>query len=149
MTPEKEARASLVQILTRTLVPPLVGRADVRVRLPFAAGDDSMPEPDLAVVSPARFGEPHPGRAFLIIEVAETSLEYDRVEKAELYARVGVPEYWVVNVPDQSIEVHTGLREVLTHALPLPSRRSRRARRVPRGKRRRGAALRGLRIRRR
>src|SRR5262245_47298037 len=107
MSPQKAAHATVVQILTRLLMPPLVGRADVRVQLPFAAGDDSMPEPDLAVVAVARFGQPHPDRAHLIIEVAETSLEEDRTDKAEIYAAAGVGEYWVVNIPDRTIEVHT------------------------------------------
>jgi Uma2 family endonuclease len=107
MSPQKPAHALVIQILNRMLVPPLVGRADVRVQLPFAASDDSMPEPDIALVEVARFGQPHPRRASLVIEVAETSLEEDRTEKAELYAQAGVSEYWVVNIPDRSIEVHT------------------------------------------
>jgi Uma2 family endonuclease len=107
MSPQKAAHASVVQILTRMLVPRLVGRADVRVQLPFAASDDSMPEPDLAAVEVTRFGEPHPQRAFLIIEVSETSLDEDRTDKAEVYASAGVPEYWVVNIPDRTTEVHT------------------------------------------
>ena len=106
MSPQKDAHAMVIQILTRMLVPALVGRADVRVQLPFAAGDDSMPEPDLAVVAVGRFGQSHPERAFLIIEVAETSLAEDRTEKAEIYASAEVAEYWVVNVLDRSIEVH-------------------------------------------
>jgi Uma2 family endonuclease len=106
-SPPPPAQALVIQILTRMLVPPLVGRADVRVQLPFAATDESMPEPDIALVEVGRFGRPHPIHASLVIEVAETSLEEDRTEKAELYAQAGVPEYWVVNIPDRSIEVHT------------------------------------------
>jgi len=107
MSPQKDAHAMVIQILTRLLVPGLVGRADVRVQLPFAIGEYSMPEPDLALVSVGRFGQPHPDRAFLIIEVAETSLAEDRTEKAEVYAEAGVPEYWIVNVLDRTVEVHT------------------------------------------
>lgn len=107
MSPQKPAHAVVVQILTRILMPALVGRADVRVQLPFAAGDDSMPEPDLAVVAVAHFGEPHPDRAFLIVEVAESSIEDDRIEKTKIYAAARVPEYWVVNIPDRVIEVRS------------------------------------------
>jgi Uma2 family endonuclease len=107
MSPQNDAHATLVQILNRILMPALVGRADVRVQLPFAASDDSEPEPDLAVVAVARFGEPHPQRAFLIIEVADSSLEDDRTIKAGVYASSGVPEYWVANILDRSLEVHT------------------------------------------
>lgn len=107
ISPQRAAHAMVVQILTRLFMPPLVGRADVRVQLPFAAGADSMPGPDLALVAVGGFGEPHPERAFLIVEVAETSLADDRSDKAEVYAAAGVAEYWVVNIPDRSIEVHT------------------------------------------
>jgi Uma2 family endonuclease len=107
MSPQKEPPAVVVQILNRVLMPPLAGRADVRVQLPFAAGEHELPEPDLAVVSLARFGAPRPDRAFLIIEVADSSLEHDRTVKAEVYASAGVSEYWVVNIPDRTIEVHT------------------------------------------
>jgi Uma2 family endonuclease len=107
MSPQHEPHASVIQILTRILMPPLLGRADVRVQLPFAAADDSLPEPDFALVAVAGFRAPHPDRAFLLIEVAESSLDEDRTDKAQLYATAGVPEYWVVNIPDQAIEVHT------------------------------------------
>src|SRR5256885_16350522 len=49
MSPQHEPHATVIQILTRLLAPALLGRADVRVRLPFAAGDYSLPEPDLAL----------------------------------------------------------------------------------------------------
>jgi Uma2 family endonuclease len=90
-----------------TLLPRLVGRAGVRIQLPFAAGDDSLPEPDLAVVAAGRHRNAHPNRAFLIVEVADSSLKLDRQEKAELYARADVPEYWVVNVAGRIIERHS------------------------------------------
>ena len=109
MSPQNMPHSWAIQMLTRLLVPPLVGRADVRVQLPLAAGDDSLPEPDLAIVEPRYFGRAHPDRAFLIIEVADTSLKFDRQEKAELYATAGIPEYWVVNLNDKIIERHNEL----------------------------------------
>ena len=93
-------------MLTRLLLPPLLGRADIRVQLPFVVGDDGVPEPDLALVEPEYFKDTHPDRAFLITEVANASLKFDRQDKAELYARAAVPEYWVVNVADGIIEQH-------------------------------------------
>ena len=96
-----------MEALTQLLLPPLVGRANVRVQLPFAAGDDSLAEPDLAVVAPDRNKNAHPDRAFLIIEVADSSLKLDRQEKAELYAHAGVPEYWVVDLAGRIIERHS------------------------------------------
>jgi Uma2 family endonuclease len=104
MSPQNMPHSGAIQLLTRLLVPPLIGRSDVRVQLPFAAGDDSLPEPDLALVEPMYFGKAHPDRAFLIIEVADASLKFDRQEKAELYATAGVPEYWIVNLGEKMIE---------------------------------------------
>lgn len=107
MSPQNAPHAAVIQVLNRLLMPPLAGRADVRVQLPFAAGRDSLPEPDLAVVKTGYFKDAHPDRAFLVIEVADSSLAFDRREKAELYARAGVPEYWVVNIADRIIERYT------------------------------------------
>src|SRR5450432_3713935 len=107
MSPQKPLHASVIQSLNRLLVPRLLGRADVRVQLPFAVSDDSLPEPDLALVRPEPFADAHPSAAFLIIEVADSSLKFDRQEKAGLYARASVPEYWVVNLADRIIERHS------------------------------------------
>src|SRR5882724_6201726 len=107
MSPQNAPHADVIQALNELLLPRLVGRAGVRIQLPFAAGDDSLPEPDLSVVAPGRHKNAHPDQAFLIIEVADSSLKLDRQEKAELYAHAGVPEYWVVNVADRIIERHS------------------------------------------
>jgi Uma2 family endonuclease len=71
-------------------------------------GRNNEPEPDLAVVSagPRTKGR-HPRTALLVIEVAKDSLRKDRTLKAALYARFRVPEYWVVNVEAENIEVFT------------------------------------------
>jgi Uma2 family endonuclease len=78
-----------------------------RERQPFAANDESEPEPDLAIVPPGRYADAHPDRAFLLVEVAESSLEYDRETKGPLYAESGVPEYWIVDVAARRVEVYT------------------------------------------
>jgi Uma2 family endonuclease len=104
MSPQHPPHAGTVQALNYLLLPALLGRASVRIQLPFVAGADSLPEPDLAIVEPGRYMDAHPSRAFLIIEVADSSLRLDRQEKAEIYARASVPEYWVVNVADRIVE---------------------------------------------
>src|SRR5882672_1724045 len=107
MSPQNRPHAGVIQILNRILTPALLGRADVRVQLPFNVGDDSVPEPDFAVVEPIRYTKAHPDRAFLIIEVADSSLKIDRDEKLELYTGAGVPEYWIVNLAEGTIERHS------------------------------------------
>lgn len=80
----------------------------VRVQMPIALDDDSEPEPDVAVVPGTRrdYELGHPSRPALLVEVAESSLDDDRGDKAGLYARAGVPEYWIVNLVDRVLEVH-------------------------------------------
>ena len=106
MSPQGAPHAAPIEVLTELLVPALLGRARVRVQLPLIAPDDSEPEPDLAVVARADHAEEHPSAAHLVIEVARTSAEYDRAPKGPLYAAMGVPEYWVVDVTTRTIEVY-------------------------------------------
>jgi Uma2 family endonuclease len=72
---------------------------------------DSEPEPGLAVVRGQRrdYGKRHPGPQdlALVIEVSDTSLARDRNVKATLYARASIPVYWIVNLIDHRVEVHT------------------------------------------
>lgn len=111
MTPQDPAHAHPVQALNKLLLPRLLGRAEVRVQAPFAASDDSEPEPDIAVVPPGSYREEHPSRAYLIVEVAHTSLPKDRGVKAKLYAESNVNEYWVVDVVAKRVEVHRDPRD--------------------------------------
>ncbi len=79
----------------------------VMTQLPIDAGDAGEPEPDVAVIEgDLRDITSHPTRALLIIEVSDTTLAYDRVRKASLYASRKVPDYWIVNLIDQTVEVH-------------------------------------------
>jgi len=79
----------------------------VRVQMPVALDDQSEPEPDIAVVPGdwADYRTNHPTRPALVVEIAETSLAFDRREKASLYARAGIRDYWVVNLVDRELEV--------------------------------------------
>jgi Uma2 family endonuclease len=72
---------------------------------------DSEPEPDVVVVkgAPREYGDRHPGGAdvALVVEVADDSLERDRGVKLRVYARAGIPQYWIVNLRQRSLEVYT------------------------------------------
>jgi Uma2 family endonuclease len=72
---------------------------------------DSEPEPDAYIVrgTPERFEQRHPTAAdvSLVVEVADTSLERDRVVRAHIYAQAGIATYWIVNVEDRRIEVYS------------------------------------------
>jgi Uma2 family endonuclease len=80
----------------------------VRTQAPVALDDESEPEPDLAVVPgrPADYRASHPTRPVLIVEVAESSLRFDRERKGSLYARAGIQDYWIVNLVDRALEVY-------------------------------------------
>jgi Uma2 family endonuclease len=109
MTPQGRPHAFVIQELNRLLVRALGDDFKVLTQLPLTLGEDSEPEPDLAVVraQDAASSRTHPGTALLVIEVAGESLRFDRRTKAALYARTGIPEYWIVNLEDATIEVHS------------------------------------------
>lgn len=79
----------------------------VRTQAPIALDDASEPEPDVAVVRGGvrDFAASHPVEPALVVEVAVSSLDFDREHKASLYARAGRPEYWIVNLIDRVLEV--------------------------------------------
>jgi Uma2 family endonuclease len=107
MSPQGTRHAATIQRLNSKLLPPLVGRAEVRPQLPLAVSQDSLPEPDFAVVATGNYDRAHPTTAFLVVEVAESSLNKDRLVKAALYAAAGIEEYWIVDLAAGLIEVHT------------------------------------------
>jgi len=86
------------------------GSAVVREEKPLIAGEDAMPEPDIAVVrgdhDRYRRGHPSGSDALLVVEVAVTSHAVDRAKAAD-YARAGVEVLWIVDVPSKRVEVHT------------------------------------------
>lgn len=105
-TPHDSAMDAFEGILP-TLVPP-----DWFVRCQRAITlSDSEPEPDYAIVRGprTRYRDSHPGPADvgLVVEFSASSLRVDRVGKARIYARAGLPVYWIVNVTDKVIEVYT------------------------------------------
>jgi Uma2 family endonuclease len=107
MSPIGPPHSSAVQKLLDLLHPALLGRATVRIQSPFAAHELSEPEPDIAVVPRDDYATAHPSQAYLIIEVADSSLDSDRDSKLQTYALSGVPEYWIVNLRERCIELHT------------------------------------------
>lgn len=104
--PPRPAQASCAQWLSRRLCGSLDGSYAVRPRIPLVFGEWNQPEPDLAVVrAPAE--DRRLEAALLVVEVAGDSLRKDRKVKAAVYARAGVPEYWIVNVEGKAVEVFT------------------------------------------
>ena len=80
----------------------------MRTQKPLAIDDISEPAPDIAVVpgAPRDDVQAHPRTALLVIEIADSSLAYNRARKARVYARNAIADYWIVNLRDQVLEIH-------------------------------------------
>ncbi len=107
MTPQTVQHARAIQRLSRMFFLGLGTEFVIRVQLPLTLGMHSEPEPDLAVVTEeeANRTDRHPSDALLVVEVSLESLEKDRDVKGALYASAGIPEYWIVDLGDRSVEV--------------------------------------------
>lgn len=81
---------------------------EVRGQLPLALGEDSEPEPDLAVVpgGPRDYTHAHPTTALLVVEVADQSLLHDQRKKLPVYALHGIPDLWILNLRSRTLEVY-------------------------------------------
>jgi Uma2 family endonuclease len=99
----------IVSVLARELRALLPAKWALRVQSAVTL-DDSEPEPDIAVVlaPEERYFAEHPGPRDIgiVVEVADSSLAYDRTDKLRIYARNKITSYWIVNVADRSIEEH-------------------------------------------
>ncbi len=107
MSPVKPDHDGTIQNLNHLLVRALYPRAAVRIQSAFAASSLSEPQPDVAVVPPGDYRDAHPTEAWLVVEVAGSSLRKDSGIKARLYAECGVPEYWIVDLVANVVDVHT------------------------------------------
>lgn len=108
LTPQGSGHATAVVLTSEAIRERLEPGYFVRVQLPLALDDFSEPEPDVAVVPGAArdYRDFHPTTAVLVIEIADTTLDYDRYTKAPIYAKAGIPEYWVVNLADRQLEIY-------------------------------------------
>ena len=86
------------------------GRWIISAQNPLRLGDHSEPQPDVMLLKPATDDytsrHPQPDDVFLLIEVSDTTVDYDREEKLPAYARAGIGEVWIVNLVEQTIEVY-------------------------------------------
>ena len=108
MPPSNSRHASGIVRLSYALFGAVGDRAVVvRIQLGFMAGVYSLPEPDAAVIPGAieDYDREHPRAALLVAEVSDSSLKQDRLTKGAIYAAAGIPEYWIVNLRDDCVEV--------------------------------------------
>jgi Uma2 family endonuclease len=105
--PQSSYHYTAIGLVVRALTRAFGEGWTIRSQGPLALDDTSEPEPDVAVVRGdlRDYAEAHPADPVLVVEVALTSLAFDREHKASLYARAGRPEYWIVNLVDRVLEV--------------------------------------------
>ncbi len=110
MSPIGRLHRAFVGNLGQLLSARLIGRAAVWVQNPLALTDDTEPVPDVVVYRPRavpfKEREPDAQDTLLVIEVADSSLAYDRRTKLRLYARAGIPEYWIVDCAAETVEIY-------------------------------------------
>ena len=110
MSPISPEHAARVNRLNKLFARMLGERALISVQNPITLGGRSEPQPDLVLLRPSADdyadAHPGPGDVLLVVEVADTSIDYDRDVKMRLYAQAGIPEAWLVSLPDRWIEVY-------------------------------------------
>ena len=108
--PQYGPHATGIQLVQRALTEAFGAGWVVWPQMPVALDDESEPEPDVAVVPghPRDYRDAHPTRPVLVVEVALSRLGFDRDRKGSLYARAGLADYWIVNIPGRRLEVYRG-----------------------------------------
>jgi Uma2 family endonuclease len=102
MSPIGSAHAACVSRLDDLLHTSVRHSVQIRVQNPLQLDDFSEPEPDIALVRPRKdhyaLAHPRPEDVLSVIEIADTSIEYDRHVKLPMYARAGIPEAWLIDL---------------------------------------------------
>jgi Uma2 family endonuclease len=108
MAAQGSRHATGVNLILQALSGHLPEGSYVRSQAALALGLDSEPEPDVSVVAGdiRDYTHSHPTKALLVVEVADQSLRHDRQRKLPLYARSGIPEAWILNLRERTLEVY-------------------------------------------
>lgn len=111
MSPIGSPHAGCVMCLMNLFVRLLGDKANINSQNPVRLSDLSEPQPDVAVLKPRadfyRNAHPTPGDVLLLVEVSDTTLDYDRKTKLPLYANSGIAEYWIIDLNAEAIEIYT------------------------------------------
>lgn len=126
MAPIGSRHAGMVTRLDRLLGRAVNDRAVISVQNPLHLSDRSVPQPDVMMLKPRSDDYidalPEPADVLVLIEVADSSIDYDRKTKLPLYARHGIPEVWLIDLNTQCLEHYAqpseegyGQRETMDH----------------------------------
>jgi hypothetical protein len=110
MSPIGPFHGSITKYLNLLFTAAARDRWITQVQDPVHLDDHSVPEPDLALLKPSpdfyRKRHPQPADVLLLVEISDTSLTSDRENKLPAYGRAGIPEVWIVNLADLTVEVY-------------------------------------------
>ena len=110
MSPVGSRHAACVDILAELLIRAVDNRTAVRVQSPIGLGGTTEPQPDvcLLVRRDDAYSEclPQPEDVLLVVEVSDTTLDYDRRVKARLYARHGIRQFWLIDLGSRTVEAY-------------------------------------------
>jgi Uma2 family endonuclease len=107
MAPSNPPHAAALGLACEALRAALGPAACLRVQSPLVLGPWSAPEPDIALVEGSHrdWSLRHPTSARLVVEISDWSRHQDRLTKAPIYARAGIPEYWIVDLVERCVEI--------------------------------------------
>ena len=111
MAAKGTAHTNCCRDLLEELAGLLVGRAKLQCQDPIVLPSNSEPEPDFAILRSRadnyRFALPNADDVLLVIEIADSTLKYDRETKVPLYAEAGIPDYWIFNLIENHLEAYS------------------------------------------
>jgi Uma2 family endonuclease len=111
MAAEGTAHSVCSTRLNRELFKILGERATLRGQEPIVIPPDSAPEPDFAIVrnhsDDYLSAHPSPSDVFWVVEISDSTLNYDQQVKLALYAEAGISDYWIINLQDKHLEVYS------------------------------------------
>lgn len=105
-----DRHAFVVDTLNKIFIRQVSDDVLVRIQNPVRLSDYDEPEPDLALADLRMFDgrrHPRPKEVILLVEVSDSTVKYDRDKKLPMYAEAEIPEVWIVNLPNEIIEIHT------------------------------------------
>jgi len=105
-----DRHAAIVNLLNKFFIKNVSDDILVSVQNPVRLSDYNEPEPDLALADLRKFDgkrHPRPDEVILLVEVSDSTVKYDRDKKLPLYAEAEIPEVWIINLPNELVEVHT------------------------------------------
>lgn len=108
MSPMSSKHGMLIYLVQKVLERVFTNDYLVVAQTPLNLSDVSEPQPDIAVYTGSAFDylDTKPTHALLVVEVADSSLRYDRGQKASLYAKANITDYWIINLKDNTLEIY-------------------------------------------